>query len=482
MPRVNVNTTKSKQSQVSTAKDTVSVLSILRLMLPKLGVGFPFAMLLSVYNRVMIDELAIVPIVIGIMYLLYNIVGGFGQVTVGRISDRRPIFGLRRSPYLLIGLLLSSLALVPLHSVTMSFAAGNSIMLFAMLAIMAVFGVGFALCGDAHNSLIAEITAGKKNRSSVIATVWLFQILSSIASAIIISIILQVADTNAGAPKACVTEACNLIRRTVALNMMPTFFGIGPIIALLGWLPVLGLEPRLTIGQLHFIEQRPELNLKQAYTRIFTNRQALAFFFFIFASIFALFMQDDILEPFGGKVFGLSVSATSQFQPIMGGVTLVGMMIMGLVASRWPIPKRLITVVGSVIAGVGLLLLGIAAMTIIQPVLYLAIATLGLGMGVFNIGALSMMMDMTIPGETGSLMGAWGMAQAVSTGLANFMGTGILQVGLALTGGNASVTYAMIFFASAGFCMVAITLVRRVNIEKFHKLTREQMGMVLEAA
>jgi len=51
-----------------------------------------------------------------------------------------------------------------------------------------------------------------------------------------------------------------------------------------------------------------------------------------------------------------------------------------------------------------------------------------------------------------------------------------------LTNNNAGLTYAIIFGLSAVFCAVAINLVQRVNIERFHKLTREQMGMVLEAA
>ncbi|MGQ9813812.1 MAG: PucC family protein, partial [Candidatus Roseilinea sp.] len=133
----------------SAAQDKLSVLSIVRLTLPKLGVAFSFAMLLSVYNRVMIEELGILPIVVGVMYLLYNLINGFGQVTVGRVSDRRPIFGLRRTPYLLAGLLISSLALTGLPSVSVAASADPSL-IFGLLVGMIVFGVGFALAGDSH--------------------------------------------------------------------------------------------------------------------------------------------------------------------------------------------------------------------------------------------------------------------------------------------------------------------------------------------
>jgi len=269
-----------------------------------------------------------------------------------------PYFGLRRSPYLLLGLLISSVALVPLHAVATAASGGSVAMTAGLFVVMIVFGVGFGLTGDSHNALIAELTAGKKNRSTVIAIVWLFQIFGSIVAAIIVSIILQVADQNAGAAKACLTDACALIRRNVALSMMSTFFAVGPILAVIGWLPLLGLEPRLSGAQAMSVEQRPALHLRQAYTRIFSNSQARTFFFFVFVSIFALFVQDDILEPFGAKVFGLLVSATSQFQPIMGGVTLLGMLVMGFIAGSRPIPKRAITNFGATLSALGLVLLG----------------------------------------------------------------------------------------------------------------------------
>ncbi|MGQ9903978.1 MAG: MFS transporter [Anaerolineae bacterium] len=465
----------------SAAQDKLSVLSIVRLTLPKLGVAFSFAMLLSVYNRVMIEELGILPIVVGVMYLLYNLINGFGQVTVGRVSDRRPIFGLRRTPYLLAGLLISSLALTGLPFVSVAASADPSL-IFGLFVVMIVFGVGFALAGDSHNALIAELTVDKKNRSTVIAVVWFFQIFASIVVAIAVSIALQIADRAAGAPPACMTEACHLIRKEVALQMMPTIFALGPLVGLIGWLPLIGLEPRLTRAQAQAAASRPSLHLVQAYTRILSNPQARVFFFFVFISIFALFVQDDILEPFGARVFKLPVSATAQFQPIMGAATMLAMLVMGIIAGARAISKRKITNAGAAIAGFGLLMLGLSAVFHVMPVMYAGIAALGLGMGVFNIGALSMMMDMTVPGETGSLMGAWGMAQAIATGLANFLGTFLLQLGLALTSDNAELTYALIFGLSALLCAVAIYLVQHVNVEKFQKMTREQISLTLEAA
>ena len=126
-------------------------------------------------------------------------------------------------------------------------------------------------------------------------------------------------------------------------------------------------------------------------------------------------------------------------------------------------------------------MLAISVVSHALPMWFVAIAVLGAGMGVFNIGALSMMMDMTVPGETGSLMGAWGMAQALANGSAQFAGGFLRDAGLHLTG-NAAMTYASIFMVSTVLCVVAINLMAHVNVEKFRKMTREQMDLVIEAA
>jgi BCD family chlorophyll transporter-like MFS transporter len=460
--------------------DHYPIINTLRLMIPKIGVGYLFAMLLSVYNRVMINELKIAATLVGLMYLIYNLMSIL-QVVNGRYADRRAIFGLRRTPLMFIGLMLSAVALVFLPATATNFAGGNALAFAGMLAIMVLFGFGFAMNGDSHNTLIAEQTEGKKNRSGVISMVWVFTIFSTILCSISASIVLRNAEIAAGAPPGCTTDACRQIHHDVVLATMPKLFLAGPVIALIGLLPLIGLERRLTPEEVKTAKQRPPLHIKQAFTRIFTNSQARVFFFFIVTSIFALFLQDDILEPAGADVFKLSASQTAQFQPVMGSMTILAMLVMGFIASRKPIAKRTIANWGALMAATGFGLLAVSVVSHLLPLWFVSIAVLGAGMGVFNIGALSMMMDMTVPGETGSLMGAWGMAQALANGSSQFAGGFLRDTGLHLTG-SAAITYSFIFLISTVLCVVAINLMARVNIEKFRKMTREQMGLAIEAA
>src|SRR5574339_162450 len=75
------------------------------------AVAMTLAPINSTLNRVMINELAIsatlVAILVSLPYLLSPM-----QVAIGSYSDRHPILGYRRSPYILSGLLLCVLGLI----------------------------------------------------------------------------------------------------------------------------------------------------------------------------------------------------------------------------------------------------------------------------------------------------------------------------------------------------------------------------------
>jgi BCD family chlorophyll transporter-like MFS transporter len=126
-------------------------------------------------------------------------------------------------------------------------------------------------------------------------------------------------------------------------------------------------------------------------------------------------------------------------------------------------------------------LLVVSSLTHQLQVMYAGIVVLGAGMGVFNIGALSMMMDMTVPGETGSLMGAWGMAQALANGSGQLVGGLLRDVGLSVTN-NASISYSVIFLVSVVMCFLATQLMARVDVQRFKRMTREQMGLTMAEA
>jgi BCD family chlorophyll transporter-like MFS transporter len=270
----------------------------LRLALPKIGVGWMFALLTIDFNRIAIVELGITAILITALLGLHYLLSPF-QVIVGRTADRNPIFGLRRTPYLLLGCTIASLVFLGLPSIAQAMGDGASWAYIAGIGAFIIYGIGIAMMGDSHHSLIAEMTT-PKSRGGVITVVQMFTILSGIMAAVVM----------------------NIVRPEYTPEAMQRLYNLTPFIvigsALLG---VLGMEKRLKGEELaaSIVKANAALPVGNpvavAVRTIRENRQARGFFAFVFISILAIFLQDNILEVFGAEVFGMSVQETTRFQP-----------------------------------------------------------------------------------------------------------------------------------------------------------------------
>jgi BCD family chlorophyll transporter-like MFS transporter len=441
----------------------------LRLALPKIGVGWMFALLTIDFNRIAIVELGITAILITALLGLHYLLSPF-QVIVGRTADRNPIFGLRRTPYLLLGCTIASLVFLGLPSIAQAMGDGASWAYIAGIGAFIIYGIGIAMMGDSHHSLIAEMTT-PKSRGGVITVVQMFTILSGIMAAVVM----------------------NIVRPEYTPEAMQRLYNLTPFIvigsALLG---VLGMEKRLKGEELaaSIVKANAALPVGNpvavAVRTIRENRQARGFFAFVFISILAIFLQDNILEVFGAEVFGMSVQETTRFQPTWGGGVLLGMILMGTFSVLVPVSKRLIAVVGAYGTAVGMFVLAYAALTGQRELVHPALMGMGLFTGFFNVGALSMMMDMTVEGATGLYMGLWGMAQAFGNGTASFtsgaLHTGLIESGLL----QPAVAYFGIFAFEGVAMIIAGAIMLRLSVRRFHdlhssRLSRQDLTRAMEA-
>jgi BCD family chlorophyll transporter-like MFS transporter len=224
----------------------------------------------------------------------------------------------------------------------------------------------------------------------------------------------------------------------------------------------------------------PVKALGVAYTLIQKNAQVRAFFFFVIFSIVGIFLQDAILEVFGGEVFGMSIRETSSFNTMWGGGVLVGMILMGILSSTTSIKKKTIGIVGGLGTAFGLGLLTIAAFTGTKELLMPALLTMGLFTGFYNVGALSLMMDMTVEGSTGLYMGMWGMAQAFGMGLSSIL-SGSLKSGLIETGFlSPAMGYSAIFGLEVVLMVMGAAMLRHVSIPEFRALSVKDLSLAME--
>ena len=147
-------------------------------------------------------------------------------------------------------------------------------------------------------------------------------------------------------------------------------------------------------------------------------------------------MQDILLEPFGGQVFGLSVGQTTWLTALLALGALTGFGISARLLTRGGDPCR--------VASLGALI-GVFAFAalIFSPaldsVMVFRAATLciGLGSGLFSVGMLTAAMELAETGQSGLALGAWGAVQATAAGLAVGF-SGVIRDGVgsfALAGG-----------------------------------------------
>lgn len=425
----------------------------LQLALPKLGVGWMFALLTINFNRIAIVELRITAIVITAMLAMHYFLSPF-QVISGRIADRHPIAGFRRTPYLILSSVLGSLVFLALPSAAHAMSGGSVGAYLGGFGLLALFGVAIAITGDSHHSLIAEATTPRA-RGGVISVVWTFTIISTILASVVM----------------------NQVMPTYTPEGMQRLYNLTPWIVIGATvLGVLGVEKRLTGEELKASQARAQTvapagnPIKVSLQLLRENQQARSFFIFVFVSIFSIFLQDNILEVFGAEVFKMPLTETTKFQPTWGGGVLIGMLLMGALSVTFSISKRKIALWGCVGTAVGMSVLATAALTQQKALVSPALMFMGLFTGFFNVGSLSMMMDMTVDGATGLYMGLWGMAQAFGNGSASFSGgalhTGLIETGLL----TPNLAYFSIYALEAVGMVVAATLMWRLSVQQFRSI------------
>ncbi len=411
-----------------------------------------FALLTIDFNRIAIVELGVAAVLVTTMLAMHYFLSPF-QVIVGRFADKYPIAGYRRTPIMIVSGLVSSLLFVALPTVAEAMGAGSVGAIIIGFTLFVVFGISMAALGDSYHALIAEVTT-ERSRSTVISVVWIFAILSTIFAAVVM----------------------NAVRPEYTPEAMQTLYNLSPPIVmgtiLLG---ILGMERRLKAHEIEAAQERakqvtPEGNpLSAAYQLLQENPETRGFFIFILVSIFAIFLQDNILEVFGAEVFGMSVAETTRFQPTWGGGVLLGMLVMGAASAFVSIDKKKMAITGCIGTAVGMGVLALAALLQLDVVILPSLFIMGIFTGMFNVGSLSMMMDMTVEGATGLYMGLWGVAQAFGTGISS-ISSGALHTSLIGSGLVAPQSaYGMIFLFEA-FCLVAAGVVlSRVSIQRFRE-------------
>jgi BCD family chlorophyll transporter-like MFS transporter len=397
----------------------------------------------STLNRVMIKELAIsatlVAILASLPYLLAPI-----QVAIGSYSDRHPILGYRRTPYILTGLILCVLGLIVSPYVAFLMAENFPLGLLAGLLAFGAWGMGYNLSAVSYLSLASELS-GENGRGKTVATMWLM-ILSIIVTAIGLS---------------------RMMDPYTPVAMIRAFGVVSALALLLGLVGLIRLEPR---SRLSASKASDTYTIRQMTSAITANPVARAFFIYLLLLLAAILGQDVLLEPYGAEAFGMTVTQTTRITSIWGTFVLLAIIVAGLLEGR--VAKRIVAQSGNIGALLGFVIIVVSGLLLDRNIFYIGIILLGVGTGLSTVANLSLMFDLTIPGMVGLYIGAWGFSNALSRLVGSILG-GVVRDVVTLITGRALAGYLVVFAIEALMLLVAAIMLYRIDVSAFRKRVHE---------
>lgn len=411
-------------------------LTVFRLGLVQAGIGAMVMLSTSLLNRVMVVELGLAAAVpAGLVAWHYAV--QLTRPVSGHASDRSG----RRTPWIVTGMGLLSLgSLAAVDSVTM-LAPGSWEALLLLLFGFTLIGLGVGAAGTALLALLAASVPAER-RAAAAATTWIMMVAGIAISAGVAGSQLQPFSL----PRlALVSSSVVLAAFTLSL------------------VAIAGLE-KAGAAAAAPVDRKP---FAEALREVRADREAVRFTLFVFLSMLAYSMQDLILEPFAGLVFGAAPGESTSLAGIQHGGILAGMLLSGCLAGPWmrrggP-PLLWWTTAGCAGSAAALAALAIAAISGPPWPLATNVFVLGLMNGVFAASAIAAMMELAGRGGTsraGVRMGVWGAAQALAFGTGGLVGALATDAARSLIGADGP-AFALTFGAEAMLFLCAAHLATR---------------------
>lgn len=411
-----------------------------------IGSSMTDVLLSGIWNRVMISDLGVVAWPVSLLLAARYFLAPLA-IWAGHKSDTHPIFGTRRTWYIWLGRLLMLLSLLLLPPSVGLIAVGANASLGWALALVALllYGTGTTISGAPYLALVHDSAPYEKRGQAVSITQ--FMLVVSFAFIPVIYARLMPVYNQAA------------FWRVVALGM------IG---AAIFWVfSIAGEERRRPAKVAAASDAAPPASLRENLREIWSDQRTRRYALFLAGSAFFAFMQDAVLEPFGGDVFHLSVGETTRFNAYWGTGVLISMIITyALTRRRRPDQQVNTTAWGLVLLGIPLLLLAAAAFRQSLPMVVPVLLLFGVGFGVFTVGGVSLLMAVNTAERAASYLALWSVIQLSSRGLGIFAGGVIRDVGLTLTG-QISTAYGAVFTVEAIGLFLCIWLLRRVDVRGF---------------
>ena len=439
----------------------LNLLTMFRLGFYQMGLGTMSVLTLGVLNRVMITELTIPATIVAVTLSLYQFMAP-ARVWFGQMSDAKPLFGQHRTGYMWIGAIL--FAVTAFFAVQVMWQVGDSLRVngwsnstyfwIGILGLMFIFyGLALSASSTPFAALLVDIS-DEDNRSKVVGIVWSMLMVGIIIGAITSSILLKQVGVDAPLD-------------TVKTSVNSLFIKVPAIVLIFAFVATVGVEQKYSrySSRSTIANREDKITLATTFKILRANRQTGLFFRFVFVLVISLFLQDAVLEPYGGEIFLMPISETTKLNAVSGMGTLIGLGTTGfLVVPK--LGKKNSLKVGCVATAISFILIVISGFTREPSLLKIALFLYGLAAGLTTTASLSLMLDLTAAETAGTFIGAWGLAQAMARGLSTVIGGAALDVGRLLFD-VPMLSYGLVFLLAGVGMIFSIFLLNKVNVREF---------------
>ena len=399
----------------------------------------------STLNRVMIFDLGISKTIFTLLAIFPYVLSPI-QVAIGSFSDRHPIFGYRRVPYILAGLILCVLGVAIAPQIAVLISKNFTLGIIVGVIAFGMWGMGYNLSAVSYLSLASELS-GEKGRGKTIATMFIAMVFGLIVTGISLS---------------------NMVTTYDPETLSRAFLIVAASALTLGLLGLIKLEPPFKSED--SIPRSEAYTVKEMTAAITANPVARIFFAYLLLLLAAILGQDVLLEPFGAQAFGMTLEQTSRIVSISSFFTLIAFVVAAILEGR--VKKKYIAQSGNLGALFGFLIIVLSGLTTSLTTFYIGITLLGFGTGISTVANLSLMFDLTVPEKVGLYIGVWGFSNGLSRLLGLLMAGLVADLATQLTG-NALSGYLVVFGLEAFMLFLAAIMLYRIDVSAFQKQAHE---------
>ena len=395
------------------SQTTLSTGAVLRLALVRFGASFLLILTTGILNRILITELRMAAWVVTLVLSFQHLTSPFA-LGAGHLSDRSPLWGRRRVPYIRLWTIIAGLTVPFMPVVALKMSTGLGWLFFGAL-IFGLFGYGLKVANILVGALIADRTSDPLIRGRQLNVIWVMAIVGFIVAGLVYAHGIPAYDPTS-------TEDLNRLQWLC--------IGTSVLAVILAFVGTWRMEERLDhVTPSSIAAKSTDLSMLQTLRAVMKRPGVRRTFAFLMVADFSFFIQEFVLESFGGDVFDMSVGVTTSFNTTLRigmEIAMLGGGFAGVFLGRFP--TRQVLVWGCGLGALSFLILAFTAFANADMVLLLSVFVLGVGKGLYNIGLAHLFMSMAKSSTAGLLMGAWAAFGGFAVALGGLSGGIFLDI------------------------------------------------------